>query len=61
MEDWVPISIHSGMALPYQGMPWMVLTSKRKKMNDKWKVSENCNPGWTAEPLKPHRFVAAPA
>jgi len=40
MEDWVPISIHSGMALPYQGMPWMALTSKRKKMNDKWKVEE---------------------
>ena len=23
--------------------------------------SENCNPGWTAEPLKSRRFVAAPA
>ena len=22
--------------------------------------SENCNPGWTAEPLKPHRFVLLP-
>ena len=23
-------------------------------------ASENCNPGWTAEPLKSHRFVLLP-
>ena len=23
-------------------------------------LSENCNPGWTAEPLKSHRFVLLP-